>query len=162
MTETEAGVADVIAAAAADLDAEVAIRSLMVSYMRACDDHDANAVAELFHDEAVWESARSGDRLVGRGAIRAAYAADCARLTFCVHYLTNEWIHIDATRAKARWCYFEPAVNRGELAVWTAGRYDLELARHGDRWGFTSFYISPVLAAPQQDGWGTVPVVALP
>jgi uncharacterized protein (TIGR02246 family) len=139
----------------ADLDAEVAIRALMVAYMAACDAHDADAVAELFAPDAVWSSMRpgSGPSLIGREQIRHTYAIDCARLTFCVHYLTNERITVVGDHAAAAWTYFEPATNRGELAVWTAGRYEHELTRLGNTWRFSVFRIGSVLAAPYQRGW---------
>jgi nuclear transport factor 2 (NTF2) superfamily protein len=145
-----------------DLDAEVAIRQVMVAYMAACDHHDPDAVAALFTDDARWESAGSpGMPVVGRPAIRRAYAADTSRLTFCVHYLTNERITVDGARATARWSYFEPAVNRGTLAVWTAGRYRLELHRVAGVWLFSEFRIASQLAAPYEDGWVPEPKVDL-
>jgi uncharacterized protein (TIGR02246 family) len=145
---------------AADLDAEVAVRRVMVAYMRACDNHDADAVAELFHPDAVWIG--TGEQLEGREEVRSTYRVACARLTFCVHYLTNEWIRVDGDTALARWCYFEPATNRGDLAVWTAGRYDHELIRCDGTWMFWRFGIRPVLASPYDQGWGETPQVELP
>jgi uncharacterized protein (TIGR02246 family) len=146
-----------------NLDGEVAVRALMVAYMRACDEHDADAVAVLFDEAAVWETPGDPSSVLnGRQEVRAAYAVACARLTFCMHFLTNEWIRVDGDRAWARWCYFEPAINRGELAVWTAGRYDHELVKKGGQWLFSRFRLTAVLAATQADGWGTVPKVPLP
>jgi uncharacterized protein (TIGR02246 family) len=146
-----------------DLDAEVAIRQVMVAYMAACDHHDPDAVAGLFADDAIWESVGSNDEpLVGREAIRRIYAADTSRLTFCVHFLANERIHVDGDEATARWSYFEPAVNRGTLAVWTAGRYWLGLRRISGRWLFTTFRIASQLAAPYATGWVPEPKVPLP
>jgi hypothetical protein len=138
----------------AALDAEVAARAVMAAYMRACDDHDPDAVADLFHDGATWRSERTGAELHGREAIHAAYVRDTARLTFCVHCLTNEWIEADGDRVTARWSYFEPAVNRGVLAVWTAGRYEVELSARSGRWRFDRFSIAAALAATQASGWG--------
>jgi uncharacterized protein (TIGR02246 family) len=138
-----------------DLDAEVAIRTVMVAYMAACDVHDPDAVACLFREDAHFESLRADPPapLEGREQIRAAYAVDTARLTFCVHYLTNEHIEVSRDHATARWSYFEPAVNRGSLAVWTAGRYEIELVREDRRWQFARFAISSQLAAPYAIGW---------
>jgi ketosteroid isomerase-like protein len=146
-----------------DLDAEVAIRQVMVAYMAACDHHDPDAVATLFTDDAVWESVGSDEApLVGREEIRRVYAADTSRLTFCVHYLCNERIEVDNDMADARWSYFEPAVNRGTLAVWTAGRYQLELRRVSGRWLFSTFRIASQLAAPYGVGWAPETKVPLP
>jgi uncharacterized protein (TIGR02246 family) len=146
----------------ASLDAEVAVRAVMVDYMAACDAHDADAVAVLFHDDATWSSTRDSAVLRGREEIRDTYRVACARLTFCVHYLTNEHIKINGDSAFAKWSYFEPATNRGNLAVWTAGRYDHEFVRQGERWYFLHFQIEPILAAPYELGWGSVRQVDLP
>lgn len=146
------------------LDAEVAVRKVMTAYMAACDAHDADAVAELFHEDAVWASLvpGAGPPLHGREAVRAEYAVACARLTFCVHYLTNERIRVDGDRAEAGWSYFEPATNRGTLAVWTAGRYRHVLTRRDGVWNFAEFRIHGVLAAPYDVGWVPNPKVPLP
>ncbi|MCU1453685.1 MAG: hypothetical protein JWN46_1831 [Acidimicrobiales bacterium] len=146
-----------------DLDAEVAIRAVMVAYMAACDAHDADAVAELFEEDARWESLRPGTTpLDGREEVRRTYAVDCARLTFCVHHLSNERITVDGDRAVAGWTYFEPATNRGDLAVWTAGRYRHELRRRDGVWRFTVFRVGGVLAAPFATGWVPEHLVPLP
>jgi len=146
------------------LDAEVAVRAVMVAYMQACDDHDADAVAELFHPDAVWESLLEGGGppLLGRDAVHAEYAVACARLTFCVHHLTNERIDVRGDTALASWSYFEPATNRGTLAVWTAGRYEHELTRVDGTWRFSRFRIGSVLAAPFATGWVPDAKVPLP
>lgn len=148
------------------LDAEVAVRDVMVAYMAACDAHDADAVADLFWPDATAEGQRDGERtflLEGREAVRADWAEACARLSFCTHHLTNEELVVrDATIAEGRWCYFEPATNRGTLAAWTAGRYHHVLtARHGV-WRFASFTIETLLQAPYGAGWDRVPIVNLP
>jgi uncharacterized protein (TIGR02246 family) len=145
-----------------ELDADVAIRQVMVAYMDACDRHDPDAVADLFAANAVWEDPDDPSQtLVGREAIRSSYAEATTRLTFCVHYLTNERIAVDGDRAVAKWSYFEPAVNRGTLPVWTAGRYTIDLRRMQGRWRFSHFRLSAQLAAPYADGWIPQPKVAL-
>jgi uncharacterized protein (TIGR02246 family) len=145
------------------LDADAAIRAVMVAYMAACDAHDADAVAVLFEEDGRWESLRrGGEALHGREAVRATYAVDCARLSFCVHYLTNERITVTGDTATAAWSYFEPATNRHDLAVWTAGRYEHEL-RRGDvgTWRFNTFRVGGALAAPFAQGWVPDPMVPL-
>ena len=142
-------------------DDEVEIRALMVEYMAACDAHDANRVAALFHVDARWEAPGTEEVLQGREAVRATYAVDCARLSFCVHFLTNEHLEIDGNVARARWSYFEPATNRNALAVWTGGRYDNELRRQDGVWLFSVFRVRGVLAAPFDTGWVPNAKVAL-
>ena len=145
-----------------DLESEIAVHDVMVAYMAACDLHDADAVADLFHEDGVWKSRLQPDEpIIGREAIRATFREACARLSFCVHYLTNESIVVDGSKAHARWRYFEPAINRGDLAVWTAGRYWHEFTRRDGLWRFQNFEIEPVLASPYESGWAVAPKVAL-
>ena len=146
------------------LEAEVAVRSVMTAYMAACDQHDADAVANLFEPDAVWCSLADpeGTPLVGREAVRAEYALACSRLTFCVHYLANERIRVVSDEAFGAWSYFEPVTNRGNLAVWTAGRYQHTFGRIKGVWRFRRFGIQSALAAPYNVGWVPTPEVALP
>ena len=145
-----------------ELNAEVAIRQVMVAYMDACDRHDPDAVAGLFIEDAIWEDPEDPSlTLVGREAIRSSYAEATARLTFCVHYLTNERIATNGEQAVGKWSYFEPAINRGTLAVWTAGRYTIDFRRIRGRWHFSHFRLSAQLAAPYADGWTPQPKVVL-
>ncbi len=145
------------------LDAVVAVRSVMTAYMAACDAHDAGRVAALFEEGAQWTVPNAPDAptLLGIEAIRAEYAVACARLTFCTHYLADERIEVHGDAATGRWSYFEPATNRGELAVWTAGRYHHDFARTDGIWRFRRFRIAPVLAAPYDVGWVPDPMVPL-
>jgi hypothetical protein len=135
------------------LEIEHDVREVMVAYMRACDLHDPDAVVQLFHADATWESLADGTLLEGGDAIYSAYSEACARLTFCVHFLTNEQISVSADAVTAKWSYFEPATNRGELAVWTAGRYEHDFECRDGRWKFLRFRIEPVLASPYNQGW---------
>jgi len=147
-----------------DLDAEAAVRRVMVAYMAACDAHDADAVAELMHEDVVFWPLVPGAAisLRGREEVRADYAVACARLTWCVHHLTNERIRVDGDRAEACWSFFEPVVNRGDLAAWTAGRYRHVLERRDGVWRFAEFGIVGVLAAPYATGWVPEHKVPLP
>jgi uncharacterized protein (TIGR02246 family) len=145
------------------LDAEVAIRQVMTAYMDACDRHDPEDVVALFTEDAVWEDpADPSATLLGLEAIRSSYAEATTRLTFCVHYLTNERIAVEGDRAVAQWSYFEPAINRGTVAVWTAGRYSIDFRKVHNRWYFSRFRLSAQLAAPYADGWIPEPKVVLP
>jgi hypothetical protein len=147
-----------------ELDAEVAVRSVMVAYMAACDVHDPDRVAELFELDGRLESPGPDgtEVLLGREAIRKSYAFDTARLTFCVHFLTNERIVTNGDRANGQWSYFEPATNRASLAVWTGGRYSVDFTRAGGTWRFSVFRIHGVLTAPYEQGWVPESKVALP
>lgn len=146
-----------------ELDAEAAVRRVMVAYMAACDAHDPDRVADLFEPDGRLESLRpdGAEVLRGREAIRESYAFDTARLTFCVHFLTNERIVTEGDQATGQWSYFEPATNRASLAVWTGGRYSIDFARAGGTWRFSVFRIRSVLTAPFDQGWTPVAKIAL-
>ena len=100
-------------------------------------------------------------RCSGREEVRADWADACARLTFCIHHLTNEEISVAGPTAEGRWCYFEPATNRGTLAAWTAGRYHHTLTERDGEWRFSTFRIETLLQAPYDLGWVPDPIVEL-
>lgn len=156
-----------VAASPAVLDVLAAIdpiRAVHTEYMAACDAHAPDRVAPLFVPDARWETVDGSEVLNGVDEIHTTYQRDCTRLTFCIHFLGNEQIVVapDGTSARAAWTYFEPATNRGDLAVWTAGRYELDLVRTDEGWRYRHFRIEPRLAARYGEGWTPNPLVPLP
>jgi ketosteroid isomerase-like protein len=66
-------------------DAE-AIRNLKARYAALCDNqYDADGIAKLFTDDAVWESPALG-RFEGREAIRSFFRGASGIFSFAIHY----------------------------------------------------------------------------
>jgi len=82
-----------------------AIRQLKARYCQACDDdHDPDAVADLFVDDGVWEASISG-RFEGRAAIHGYFAAVRAtgRMRHSAHNVFNPVIEVDGDEASGHW-----------------------------------------------------------
>ncbi len=81
-----------------------AIKQLKARYCDRCDDgpYDADGVAELFTEDAVWEGEGFG-RFVGRDAIRDFFRTGRSVFSFTIHQATNPIIEVDGDRARGRW-----------------------------------------------------------
>jgi hypothetical protein len=88
-------------------DAE-AIRNLKARYAALCDNqYDADGIASLFTEDAVWESPALG-RFEGREAIRSFFRGASAIFSFAIHYSLNGHIEVEGNQARARWYLFMP------------------------------------------------------
>ena len=80
-----------------------AIKKLKHSYCAYCDDqYDADALADLFVEDAVWDGRERG-RNDGREAIRAFFRNAPNRLPFAIHMVLNPIIEVDGDRATGIW-----------------------------------------------------------
>ena len=88
-------------------DAE-AIRNLKARYAALCDNqYDADGIASLFTEDAVWESPALG-RFEGRNAIRNFFRGASGIFSFAIHYSLDGRIEVDGDTARARWYLFMP------------------------------------------------------
>src|SRR5688572_14973024 len=79
------------------------IRNLKSTYARYCDDnYDADKIAELFVEDAIWESDALGI-LRGRDEIRKFFQGVSKLFTFSVHLYSNPYITVDGDKATGRW-----------------------------------------------------------
>ena len=87
-----------------------------------CDDqYDADGIASLFTENAVWESPGLG-RFEGREAIRGFFRGASGIFSFAIHYSLNGHIQVDGDTARARWYLFMPCtLAAGNRARWRAG-----------------------------------------
>ena len=73
-----------------------AIRNLKARYAALCDNqYDADGIASLFTEDAVWESPGLG-RFEGREAIRNFFRGASAIFSFAIHYSLNSHIEVEA------------------------------------------------------------------
>ena len=100
-----------------------AIRNLKARYGAYCDDnYDADKIAELFVEDAVWQSGPLG-RYEGREAIREFFRGASKIFTFAVHYYLNAQIEVRGDSAQAKWYSFMPCtVADGNKAIWRSGK----------------------------------------
>jgi SnoaL-like domain len=146
------------------LESQDAIRRLKARYMRWCDEQRGRAIADLFWDDGVWEG-RGGSAygvVAGHEAIAEMFERSPQRLTFTMHYLTNEAITVDGDHAVGRWNFLEPCTLRNETALWQGGTYRDEFERRGGEWRFRRLVLELRLRAPHDAGWVKQPIWDLP
>ena len=131
-----------------------AIRNLKAAYAGYCDDgYDADRIAELFVEDAVWESTELG-RFEGREAIREFFRKASGVYTFAIHYSLNSRIEVNGDTAVGRWYLFMPCtVGEGDRAMWRAGIDDEEYVRVDGRWMFKHKRASGLFNTPFDEGW---------
>ncbi|SNQ45417.1 conserved hypothetical protein [Frankia canadensis] len=140
------------------------IRGLKAAYMQGLDDRLRGAVADLFWEDAIWESlpdrplegdapTKAGSQIVGRGAIAESFVAAAVNMSFTAHFLTNENITVDGDRAVGRWKLLQ-ACNAGrDRAFWQAGAYVDDFERRDGIWKFSHLRLALDFRTPFDEGW---------
>ncbi|MGE3594152.1 MAG: nuclear transport factor 2 family protein [Dehalococcoidia bacterium] len=139
------------------LEAINAIRQLKIRYCRFCDDGwKADAIAELFTADGVWEAGAGYGRHVGRQAIANYIGTLASTTTFSIHALRNDEIDVQGDMASGRWRTIVP------VTVVTEGRpepfllfndYQDDFRRSGNRWLFSHVRASVYGVASMKRGW---------
>ena len=135
-----------------------AIRNLKSTYAAYCDDsYNADKIAELFTEDATWESGALG-RFEGREAIRGFFQGASKIFKFALHYALNPHIEVDGDTARARWYLFMPCtMSDGNSGMWRAGIDDEEYVRVNGDWKFKSKTATAIFHTPFEEGWAKVP-----
>lgn len=137
------------------LEAIEAIKKLKARYCQAADEQDAEAYANLFAEDAVFDAGTFG-QAQGRQAI-AEFLRNIQQhsLPFAVHYVMNPNIEVAGEQATGQWYLLEPCTMRteGEQAVWGTARYEEEYVKVGGEWKFKTVKLIPVFWTPFDQGW---------
>jgi len=141
----------------ARLEAAEQIRALKARYCELCDSgYDADNLAELFVEDAVWDGGSQLGRHEGREAICRFFQSMPAMISFAIHHVSNPFITVsdDAKSAKGRWYLFQTATTAPEgRAIWFAATYEDEYIRVGDSWFFKEVLLKRRFVAPYERGW---------
>ncbi len=137
-----------------------AIRALKVRYCDLCDrGYDADALAELFTEDAVWDGGMFG-RYESKRRIHRFFSATGGIVRFARHYVTNSVVDVEGDRASGRWYLLQSATmpdGNVERAVWGSARYDEEYVRTPDGWKFQSVLLDWGFWTPFEEGWAKLP-----
>ena len=136
------------------LEAVEEIKRLKARYCAYCDDdYDADGIANLFAEDAIWEGGTFG-RYNGRDEIRQFFVNAPAMLPFTVHMVMNPIIEVNGDTATGIWYLFQACTfAEGERAVWGSARYDEEYARVDGAWKFKNLKLSSHFWTPFDEGW---------
>ena len=143
-----------------------AIKQLKALYCSLCDDgYDADGLAELFTEDAVWDGGALGVAK-GREKIRRFFENTPKVMPFAVRMVMNPSIQVDGDSATGRWYLFQSATFKpatpvsggdtpvsGATALWGAARYDEEYVRVGGEWKFRSLRLTSRFWTPYGEGW---------
>jgi uncharacterized protein (TIGR02246 family) len=137
-----------------------AIKRLKHRYADACDrGYDADALAELFAEDAVWDGGLFG-RHEGREAIREFFQGVSSDIVFALHYMMNPIIDVTGDRATGTWYLFQTCTfAQGNTPIWGAARYDEEYVREPDGWKFRRLRLVSSFWTPFGEGWVKRPFV---
>ena len=131
------------------------IKKLKVRYCVYCDDnYDADSLANLITEDAVWEVEGLG-KFEGREAIRQAWIDGPQRMPFAVHMVMNPIIEVDGDTAKGIWYLFQACTYgwEGKQAVWGSARYDEDYLRVNGEWKFKRLKVAFFFWTPFDQGW---------
>lgn len=130
------------------------IKRLKHRYCAYCDDHyDADAIAGLFTEDAVWDGGTRGVNN-GREEIRRFFQRAPQRLPFAIHMVLNPIIEVNGDTAKGTWYLFQPCTYaQGNRAVWGSARYDEEYVRVNGEWKFQHLKLTSHFWTPFDEGW---------
>src|SRR5437868_5293758 len=136
-------------------DAE-AIRNLKARYAALCDNqYDADGIAGLFTEDAVWESPALG-RFEGRDAIRNFFHGASGIFSFAIHYSLNGHIEVDGDTARACWYLFMPCTVAAGIGR-CGGLASITRPTPGwlESWMFRHKRSEPLMSVPFETGWAT-------
>ena len=135
-----------------------AIKKLKAKYCAACDDqYDADAIAALFTEDAVWDGGNFGVHR-GREAIRTFFQGAAEIFPFALHQVMNPLIEVDGDNATGQWYLFQPCtLGEHNQALWLAAKYAEEYVRSGQEWQFKSLKVNAEFLTPFEEGWAKKP-----
>ena len=130
------------------------IKRLKHRYCAYCDDsYDADGIASLFTEDAVWDGGMRGKN-EGREAIRSFFQNAPQRLPFAIHMVLNPIIEVIGDTAKGTWYLFQPCTwADGNRAIWGSARYDEDYVRVNGHWMFQNLKLTSHFWTPFDEGW---------
>lgn len=136
------------------VEATEAIRRLKHRYAQLCDDsYDADGLAALFTEDAVWDAGDLGV-FQGREAIHEYWAGSSEHIPFALHFITNHIVDVmpEGDRATGTCLLWEPLTMDG-IAMWAAVTYTEEYRKESGQWLFSRMHLHTSFLTPYDEGW---------
>jgi SnoaL-like domain len=111
----------------------------------------ADAAAELFTEDAVWDGGPGLGRHVGRAAIAARLARPT--LTFSRHLFVKPRIGVDGDRAWGRWDLLCPCRREDGSSWWMCGFEDDEYLQVDGVWLHRKMALTTIFLSRVDQGW---------
>ena len=139
------------------------IKQLKARYAAACDDnYDADAIAVMFTEDAVWDGGMMGYAKTREG-IRRFFENAPNVVEFAVHGIGNPLIEINGDRATGQWYLHQPmTLKEGDACFWFCAVYRDEYVRTEDGWKFQNVKVEARAFTPYEEGFGKQLMVDLP
>lgn len=149
-----------------ELVAQNEVRRLKTGYMQGLDDRLRGQVADLFWEDAIWESLPARvpegsvdepgepERIVGRDAIAQSFIDAADWMSFTAHFLTNEYITVEGSRATGTWKLLQTCT-ADSTAFWQAGVYRDDFECRDGVWKFSHLRLAMDFRTPHLEGWAT-------
>lgn len=115
----------------------------------------ADALTELFTEDAVWDGGAALGVCRGRDAIRKRFLAPTLRFSW--HYFVKPRIHVEGDEATGTWDILAPCTSQEGRALWMAGFEEDTYVRRDGAWLHRSMKLSAVFLAPHDRGWAQPP-----
>lgn len=112
----------------------------------------ADALVELFTEDAVWDGGATLGVAEGHDAIRARFVAPT--LEFSWHYFVKPEIHVDGDEASGTWDILAPCTLQDGTAMWMSGVEHDRYRRVDGVWLHSHMRLEPVFMVPHATGWG--------
>ena len=131
------------------------IQALKIAYARAADDrYNADRLAALFTEDAVWDGGEKFGMHRGRQAIHDFFAPISETFTFALHYYMGPTIDIapSGVAATGHWYMWFPATI-SERAIFGAATYDEQYRKVDGRWYFSHLKLTLHFFTPYESGW---------
>jgi hypothetical protein len=132
-----------------------AIKKLKARYCAYCDqNYNADGLASLFTEDALWDGGEVLGRYAGRENIRRFFQGSSQRLPFAIHHVMNPIIEVQGDAATGQWYLFQPCTRAdSNQAVWLAARYEETYVRVDGVWKFQRIHVIPAFYTPFDQGW---------
>jgi SnoaL-like domain len=115
----------------------------------------AEAIADLFTPDAVWDGGPALGVAEGRDAVAARMRAPTLR--FSRHLFLSPRIRVSGSRAEARWELLSPCTTADGIPRWLCGYEDDEYEQGEDgRWRHRRMALTTVFLARADEGWRTI------